>query len=122
MTRTEIRSSTSLASIFALRMLGLFLILPVFSIYAKGLSGGQSATLVGLAMGIYGLSQSFGQIPFGAASDKYGRKPVIIFGLILFAIGSFIAAAASDIGWVIIGRAVQGAGAISAAVTAFIAD
>lgn len=122
MTRTEIRSSTSLASIFALRMLGLFLILPVFSIYAKGLPGGQSATLVGLAMGIYGLSQSFGQIPFGAASDKYGRKPVIIFGLILFALGSFIAAAASDIGWVIIGRAVQGAGAISAAVTAFIAD
>ena len=122
MSRTEIRSSTSLASIFALRMLGLFLILPVFAVYAKGLSGGQSATLVGLAMGIYGLTQSFGQIPFGAASDKYGRKPVIIFGLILFALGSFIAAAASDITWVIIGRAVQGAGAISAAVTAFIAD
>lgn len=78
--------------------------------------------MVGLAMGIYGLTQSFGQIPFGAASDKYGRKRVIIIGLILFAIGSFIAAAASDLTWVIIGRAIQGAGAISAAVTAFIAD
>lgn len=122
MTRTEIRASTSLASIFALRMLGLFLILPVFSVHAKSLPGGNNATLVGLAMGIYGLTQSFGQIPFGIASDKYGRKRVIIIGLVLFALGSFIAAAADDIVWVIIGRAVQGAGAISAAVTAFIAD
>ncbi|MFJ7567411.1 MFS transporter [Herminiimonas sp. NPDC097707] len=122
MTRNEIRASTSLASIFALRMLGLFLILPVFSVHAKGLPGGESATLVGLALGIYGLTQSFGQIPFGIASDKYGRKRVIVIGLILFALGSFIAAAADDIVWVIVGRAVQGAGAISAAVTAFIAD
>ncbi|RBA24872.1 MFS transporter [Herminiimonas fonticola] len=122
MSRDEIRASTSLASIFALRMLGLFLILPVFSVHAKGLPGGESATLVGLALGIYGLTQSFGQIPFGIASDKYGRKRVIVIGLILFALGSFIAAAADTIVWVIIGRAVQGAGAISAAVTAFIAD
>lgn len=122
MTSTEIRASTSLASIFALRMLGMFLILPVFSVHAKSLPGGDSATLVGLAMGIYGLTQSFGQIPFGAASDKYGRKRVIIIGLILFALGSFIAAAATDLVWVIVGRAIQGAGAISAAVTAFIAD
>ena len=122
MTRTEIRASTSLASIFALRMLGLFLILPVFAVHAKTLPGGESATLVGLAMGIYGLTQSFGQIPFGMASDKYGRKRIIVIGLILFALGSFIAAAADNIVWVIIGRAVQGAGAISAAVTAFIAD
>ncbi len=122
MSRNEIRASTSLASIFALRMLGLFLILPVFSVHAKGLPGGESATLVGLALGIYGLTQSFGQIPFGIASDKYGRKRVIVIGLILFALGSFIAAAADDIVWVIVGRAVQGAGAISAAVTAFIAD
>ena len=122
MTRTEIRSSVSLVSIFALRMLGLFLILPVFAIHAKTLPGGDSATLVGLAMGIYGLAQAFGQLPFGIASDKYGRKPVIIFGLILFAVGSLIAALASNIEWVIVGRAVQGAGAISAAVTAFIAD
>ncbi len=122
MTRTEIRASASLASIFALRMLGLFLILPVFSIHAQTLPGGQSATMVGLALGIYGLTQSFGQIPFGIASDKYGRKRIIIIGLLLFALGSFIAAAATDIVWVIVGRAVQGAGAISAAVTAFIAD
>lgn len=122
MTRTEIRASASLASIFALRMLGLFLILPVFAVHAKTLPGGESATLVGLAMGIYGLTQSFGQIPFGIASDKYGRKRIIVIGLILFALGSFIAAAADNIIWVIIGRAVQGAGAISAAVTAFIAD
>lgn len=122
MTRTEIRASVSLASIFALRMLGLFLILPVFAIHAKTLPGGNDAFLVGLAMGIYGLTQSFGQIPLGMASDKYGRKPVIILGLVLFAAGSFIAAAADDLTWVIIGRAIQGAGAISAAVTAFIAD
>lgn len=122
MTRAEITSATSLASIFALRMLGLFLILPVFSIHAKTLPGGDSAFLVGLAMGIYGLTQSLGQIPFGAASDKYGRKPVIITGLILFALGSFIAAAADSMPWMIVGRAIQGAGAISAAVTAFIAD
>lgn len=122
MTRTEIRASASLASIFALRMLGLFLILPVFAVHAKTLSGGDNVTMVGLAMGIYGLAQAFGQLPFGIASDKYGRKPVIVFGLILFALGSFIAAAASSIEWVIVGRAVQGAGAISAAVTAFIAD
>jgi MFS family permease len=122
MTRTEIRASVSLASIFALRMLGLFLILPVFSVHAKSLPGGNNVALVGLALGIYGLTQSFGQIPFGAASDKYGRKRVIVIGLILFALGSLIAAAATDIVWVIVGRAVQGAGAISAAVTAFIAD
>jgi len=122
MSPTEIRSSASLASIFALRMLGMFLILPVFSVHAQSLPGGESATLVGLAMGIYGLTQSFGQIPFGAASDKYGRKRIIIIGLLLFALGSFIAAAATDLVWVIVGRAIQGAGAISAAVTAFIAD
>jgi MFS family permease len=122
MSPLEIRASLSLASIFALRMLGMFLILPVFSVHAKSLPGGDSATLVGLAMGIYGLTQSFGQIPFGAASDKYGRKRIIIIGLILFALGSFIAAAAHSLEWVIVGRAIQGAGAISAAVTAFIAD
>ncbi len=122
MTGAEIKSTASLASIFALRMLGLFLILPVFAIHAKTLPGGDSAFLIGLAMGVYGLTQSFGQIPLGIASDKYGRKPIIIIGLILFALGSFIAAAADSMLWVIIGRAIQGAGAISAAVTAFIAD
>lgn len=122
MTGAEIKSTASLASIFALRMLGLFLILPVFAIHAKTLPGGDSAFLIGLAMGVYGLTQSFGQIPLGIASDKYGRKRVIIIGLILFAIGSFIAAAADNMLWMIVGRAVQGAGAISAAITAFIAD
>ncbi len=122
MTRSEIRASVSLASIFALRMLGLFMILPVFAVHAATLSGGQNAALVGLAMGVYGLVQAFGQLPFGIASDKYGRKPVIVIGLIMFALGSFIAAAATSIEWVIVGRAVQGGGAISAAVTALIAD
>ncbi len=122
MSRAEVQASASLASIFALRMLGLFLILPVFAEYAKTLSGGQNVALVGLAMGMYGLAQSFGQIPFGIASDKFGRKPVIVVGLLLFALGAFIAAGANDIVWVSVGRAIQGAGAISAAVTAFIAD
>ncbi|KAF1047125.1 MAG: Inner membrane transport protein YajR [Herbaspirillum frisingense] len=122
MSRAEVRASASLASIFALRMLGLFLILPVFAVYAKGLPGGDNAALVGLAMGIYGLAQSFGQIPFGMASDKYGRKRIIVIGLVLFALGSFIAASADSVAWVIVGRAIQGAGAISAAITAFIAD
>ncbi|WP_334189674.1 MFS transporter [Noviherbaspirillum sp.] len=122
MTPTELRASTSLASIFALRMLGMFLILPVFAVHATTLSGGNNAAMVGLAMGIYGLTQSFGQIPFGVASDKFGRKRIIIIGLVLFALGSFIAAAATDIVWVVVGRAIQGAGAISAAVTALIAD
>jgi len=122
MSGQEVRTSASLASIFALRMLGLFLILPVFSVHARTIPGGDSPALIGLALGIYGLTQGVLQIPFGAASDRWGRKPVIVAGLLLFAAGSFIAAFADDIFWTIIGRAVQGAGAISAAVTAFIAD
>ena len=122
MTALEIRASASLASIFALRLLGLFLILPVFAVYALSLPGGTDATLVGLALGIYGLTQGLLQIPYGAASDRWGRKPVIAAGLVIFAAGSFVAAFATDIIWTIVGRAIQGAGAISAAVTAFIAD
>lgn len=122
MTRLEIRASASLASIFGLRMLGLFLILPVFAFHARSLPGGDNATLVGLAMGMYGLTQAFGQIPFGMASDRYGRKPIIVIGLLLFIIGSLIAAVDQNVVWVIVGRAVQGAGAVSAAVTALIAD
>jgi MFS family permease len=118
----EIRASVSLASIFALRMLGLFLILPVFAVHARGMPGGDNTVLVGVALGIYGLTQGLLQIPLGAASDRWGRKQVIVAGLAVFAAGSFIAAAAADMTWVIIGRALQGAGAISAAVTAFIAD
>ena len=119
----EIRAGLSLASLFALRMLGLFLVLPVFAVHAAShLEGGDSQTLVGLALGIYGLTQGILQIPFGMASDRFGRKRVIIFGLILFAVGSFIAASDHSIWTAIIGRAVQGAGAISAAVVAMAAD
>ncbi len=122
MTPAERRTGASLAGIFGLRMLGLFLILPVFAIHAHGLPGGENLTLVGLALGIYGLTQACFQIPFGLASDRFGRKPVIIFGLILFAGGSALAAMAGTVKWVIAGRALQGAGAISAAVTALAAD
>jgi len=122
MSATELRATVSLAAIFALRMLGLFMIMPVFSVYAKTVPGGDNALLVGLAIGIYGLTQSLLYIPYGWASDKLGRKPVIVFGLLLFAAGSLVAACAHDILWIIVGRAIQGAGAISSAVTAFIAD
>lgn len=122
MSSAERRAAVGLAAIFALRMLGLFLILPVFSLAAQGLSGGDDLTLVGIALGAYGLTQAIFQIPFGMASDRFGRKPVIVFGLLLFAVGSFFAAFASDIYWVIGGRILQGAGAISAAVTALAAD
>lgn len=122
MTSAERRAGIGLASIFALRMLGLFLILPVFSIYAKELPSGNDMALVGLALGAYGLTQTFLQIAYGAASDRFGRKPVIVFGLVLFAIGSFVAASSTDIYGIISGRVLQGAGAISAAVTALAAD
>ena len=122
MTRAEKRAASGLAAIFGLRMLGMFLILPVFALYAEHLPGGNNHTLVGLTLGMYGLTQALLMIPFGMASDRIGRKKVIIFGLILFAIGSFVAASASDIYWTIFGRAIQGAGAISAAITAMLAD
>jgi MFS family permease len=122
MTRQELRAGLSLASIFALRMLGLFLILPVFAVAAGKLPGGNDLTLVGIALGAYGLTQAALQLPFGMASDRYGRKKVIVIGLLVFAAGSFVAAAAPDIWWTIVGRALQGAGAISAAVTALAAD
>lgn len=122
LTPAERRAGIGLASIFALRMLGLFLILPVFSVYAKDLPSGNNVALVGLAIGAYGLTQTFLQIAYGAASDRFGRKPVIVFGLLLFAVGSFVAAAAHDIHGIILGRVLQGAGAISAAVTALAAD
>ena len=122
MSPEERRAGASLASIFALRMLGLFLILPVFSVYAKTLPGGDSLTLVGLALGAYGLTQALFQIPYGIASDLWGRKPVIVIGLLIFAAGSFVAAWAPDMNWIIVGRVLQGMGAISAAVTALAAD
>ena len=122
MTATERRASFSLASIFALRMLGLFLVLPVFALEAARYPGGTDPARIGLAMGIYGLTQAFLQIPFGLASDRLGRKPVIVVGLVVFALGSFVAAAATSLDGLLAGRALQGAGAVSAAVTALLAD
>ena len=122
MTATERRASASLASIFALRMLGLFLVLPVFALEAARYPGGDDPARIGLAMGIYGLTQGMLQIPFGIASDHWGRKRVMILGLLIFALGSFIAAWAPSLNWLIAGRSLQGAGAISAAVTALLAD
>jgi MFS family permease len=103
-------------------MLGLFIILPIFAIYAEHLPGGESHLLIGVALGAYGLTQAILQIPAGWLSDHYGRKPVIYIGLILFAIGSLIAASADNIYWIIAGRTIQGAGAINAAVMALTAD
>ncbi|MEO6421404.1 MAG: MFS transporter [Candidatus Nitrotoga sp.] len=123
MTKLERRASMGLAGIYGLRMLGLFIILPVFALYAaERLPGGENHILIGIALGAYGLTQAVLQIPAGWMSDHYGRKPVIYAGLLLFAIGSFIAASADNIYWVIAGRAIQGAGAINAAVMALTAD
>ena len=122
MTPFERRASIGLASIYGLRMLGLFIILPIFAIYAQQLPGGESHTMIGIALGAYGLTQAILQIPAGWLSDRYGRKPVIYAGLILFAIGSFVAASADNIYLIILGRVIQGAGAINAAVMALTAD
>ena len=122
MNSLELRASLGLAGVYALRMLGMFLILPVFALYAKTLPGATSLTWVGIALGSYGLTQALLQLPLGMLSDRVGRKKVIYGGLLLFALGSFIAAGAHDIYWLTFGRVVQGAGAISAAVTALLAD
>jgi len=122
MSPAELRATIGLAGVYGLRMFGLFIILPVFAFYAEDLPGGNNYTLIGIALGAYGLTQAILQIPFGWLSDRIGRKPVIYLGLILFAIGSLVAALAIDIYWVILGRIIQGAGAISAAVMALAAD
>lgn len=122
MTALELRSSLGLASVSGLRLLGLFIILPVFALYAETLAGGDSRALVGLALGAYGLTQAILQVPFGWLSDRWGRKPTIYLGLAIFAVGSFVAAMADSIHLVILGRVIQGAGAISAAVIALLAD
>ncbi len=123
MTAVEKRSAFSLAAIYATRMMGLFMILPVFALYAEGLGDTPpSHAMVGLAIGIYGLTQALLQIPFGWLSDRIGRRPVILAGLLLFAFGSAVAAMADTITGVIIGRALQGSGAVAAAVLALAAD
>lgn len=122
MTPLELRASLGLAGLYALRMLGMFLILPIFSVYAGHLDGGDNHALVSYALGAYGVTQACLQLPFGMWSDRVGRKKVIYFGLTLFIIGSLICASAHSIEWMTIGRAVQGSGAISAAITALLAD
>ena len=119
----EWRASTTLSGVYALRMLGMFLVLPVLAMYAASLPGAEdNKTLVGLAMGIYGLTQALLQLPLGIASDKFGRKKTIYAGLVVFAAGSFLAAAADTLPLLVAARAIQGAGAVSAAVTALLAD
>lgn len=121
MNTIERNSVFSIAGIYGLRMLGLFLILPVFALYAEGLEG-VTPTLVGLALGAYGFTMAMLQIPFGWLSDRIGRKPVITAGLLIFAVGSVVAAMADSIWGVILGRTLQGAGAIAAAMMALLAD
>ncbi len=121
LTRTEVRSTLSIAMVVGIRMLGLFMILPVFTIYGYELAG-HTPFLIGLAIGIYGLTQALLQIPSGMLSDRIGRKPVVYAGLVIFIIGSIIAALSHSIYGVILGRAIQGAGAISAALMALAAD
>ncbi len=122
MTAQEKRATMGLASIYGLRMFGMFSILPIFAIYAASLPGQPNSLMVGIALGAYGLTQALFQIPYGIASDKYGRKPLIYIGLLIFAIGSVIAGVSTHIEGVILGRVIQGAGAISAVITALVAD
>lgn len=119
--RIEKKAAFSLASVFGVRMLGLFMILPVFAIYGEQLTG-YSPLWLGLAIGAYGLTQALLQIPMGILSDKYGRKPIILAGLVVFLIGSVIAALSTSIQGVVIGRAIQGMGAIASAILALAAD
>src|SRR5690625_5759381 len=122
LTPLERRDSISLALLFAVRMLVLFFLTPIFAVAATTLAGGSNAARVGLALGAYGLTQAVMQIPLGMASDRFGRRPVIVFGLVLFVVGGVICALASNIDWIIVGRVVQGLGAVSAAITAWVAD
>ncbi|HWE79457.1 MAG TPA: MFS transporter [Pseudolabrys sp.] len=121
MNRQEFRAAASLAAVFSVRLLGLFMIYPVFAAYAHGLTN-ASPYLVGEALGIYGLTQGLLQIPFGLLSDRVGRKVMIVIGLLLFAGGSAVAAMSTSIGGVIFGRALQGAGAVGSVILALVAD
>ena len=122
MSARELRAAIGLAGIFGLRMLGLFVILPVFALYAASLEGGNDLTLVGIALGAYGLSQAILQIAFGRWSDHFGRKPLLYIGLAIFAAGSALSGYSSSIYGVIAGRILQGSGAISAVAMAMAAD
>lgn len=121
LTREELRDVLGLSAIFALRLLGLFLLLPVLSVYAHGLAG-ATPFLAGLAVGAYGLSQTVLQVPVGILSDRFGRKPVIAAGLLIYAAGCVAAAKSSTIGGLIAGRLIQGSGSIAAVVLAMVAD
>jgi MFS family permease len=121
MEKQELRAAASLAAVFSVRLLGLFMIYPVFAAYARDLAG-ASPYLIGEALGIYGLTQGLLQIPFGFLSDRIGRKIMIVLGLILFGAGSAVAAVSTSIGGVIVGRALQGAGAVGSVILALVAD
>ncbi|WP_273968716.1 MFS transporter [Cedecea neteri] len=121
MTPVELRATWGLGTVFSLRMLGMFMVLPVLTTWGMALQGASEA-LIGLAIGIYGLAQAVFQIPFGLLSDRIGRKPLIVGGLAIFVLGSVIAALSDSIWGVILGRALQGSGAIAAAVMALLSD
>ena len=121
MTPGELRATWGLGTVFSLRMLGMFMVLPVLTTYGMALQGASEA-LIGLAIGIYGLAQAVFQIPFGLLSDRVGRKPLIVGGLLIFVLGSVIAALSHSIWGIILGRALQGSGAIAAAVMALLSD
>lgn len=122
MTATERKTSASLALLFAVRMLGLFLLTPVFADAAKSLIDGDNPWMIGVAIGAYGLTQAVMQIPMGMLSDRFGRRPVVIAGMVLFVVGGVICALAPSVLWVAIGRGIQGFGAVSAAITAWVSD
>src|ERR1700751_5470684 len=121
MQRQEFRAAAALAAVFSVRLLGLFMIYPVFAAYAGTLTG-ANPYLIGEALRIYGLTQGLLQIPFGLLSDRLGRKVMIVLGLVLFAIGSAVAALSASIGGVIVGRALQGTGAVGSVILALVAD
>jgi MFS family permease len=119
--RLERKAIAALASVYGLRMFGLFLILPVLAVHAEALQG-ATPMLMGIALGVYGITQALFQIPFGILSDRFGRKSIIVTGLLIFILGSLVAAFSTTIVGVILGRAMQGAGAIAAVVLALVSD
>src|SRR5437016_7397063 len=122
MNRLEWRATLALGAVYALRMLGVFMILPVFELYARALPQRPSVELIAFALTASGLTQAVFQIPMGRLSDRIGRRPVIALGMLIFAVGSLIAGFSERVELIALGRAVQGAGAISSAVTALLAD